>query len=104
MDSVIPVEAIELRILLIRGQKVMLDADLAEMYGVPTRALNQAVKRNLNRFPADFMFQLSKEEKHEVVTNCDHLVKLKFSKALPYAFTEHGALMAASICEYGARG
>ena len=96
-ESVIPVEAIELRILLIRGQKVMLDADLAEMYGVPTRALNQAVKRNLSRFPSDFMFQLSKEEKHEVVTNCDHLAKLKFSKALPYAFTEHGALMAASI-------
>ncbi len=90
-------EAVAQRILLIRGQKVMLDADLAEMYGVETRALNQAVKRNLERFPADFMFHLSKEEKLEVITNCDHLAKLKFSVALPYAFTEHGALMLGNV-------
>jgi len=97
MSQLIPVELIEKRILLIRGQKVMLDADLAEMYGVETRALNQAVKRNLDRFPPDFMFQLSREEKREVITNCDHLSKLKFSKTLPYAFSEHGALMVASV-------
>ncbi len=65
--------------------------------GVPTKALNQAVKRNADRFPEDFMFQLTGKEKREVVTNCDHLVRLKFSKALPYAFTEHGAIMAATV-------
>lgn len=67
------------RIFVVRGRKVMIDADLAELYGVPTKALNQAVKRNLDRFPADFMFQLSPAEKQEVVTNCDHLGKLKYS-------------------------
>ena len=71
----------------------MLDADLAELYGVPTKVLNQAVKRNVHRFPADFMFQLTKVEKREVVTNRDHLARLKFSPVLPNAFTEHGALM-----------
>jgi len=94
---VIPVELIERRILLIRGKKVMLDADLAEVYGVPTKRLNEQMKRNDSRFPEDFVFQLNAEEKAEVVANCDHLEKLKFSKALPYAFTEHGALMAASV-------
>ena len=88
---------IESRILLIRGQKVMLDADLAELYGVATKALNQAVKRNVERFPEDFMFQLTNTEKSEVVTNCDHLAKLKFSPALPHAFTEHGALMLGNV-------
>lgn len=75
----------------------MIDADLAELYGVATKALNQAVKRNSGRFPDEFMFQLSQSEKDEVVTNCDHLAKLKFSKTLPYAFTEHGALMVATV-------
>ena len=75
----------------------MLDADLAELYGVTTKALNQAVKRNIERFPSDFMFQLSAEEKQEVVTICDHLTKLKFSASLPYAFTEHGALMLGNV-------
>ena len=77
---------------MIRSHKVLLDADLAALYGVPTKALNQAVKCNAARFPADFMFQLTQEEKIEVVTNCDHLAKLKFSKTLPFAFTEHGAI------------
>jgi hypothetical protein len=67
------------------------------MYDVPTKALNQAVRRNFDRFPADFMFQLSPEEKTEVVTNCDHLAKLKYSRTLPYAFTEHGALMLGNV-------
>ena len=92
-----PVERIAQSILVIRGQKVMIDADLAELYGVATKRLNEQVKRNFERFPADFMFQLSQPEKDEVVANCDHLAKLKFAKALPYAFTEHGALMAASV-------
>jgi hypothetical protein len=77
--------------------KVILDADLAAWYGVSTKALNQAVRRNSARFPEDFAFLLSPEEKTEVVTNCDHLRRLKFSPVSPRAFTEHGALMAANI-------
>jgi hypothetical protein len=64
---------------------------------VPTKRLNEQVKRNTERFPEDFMFRLSPEEKAEVVANCDHLDKLKFSKALPFAFTEHGAIQAANV-------
>ena len=96
-ESLVPMERIERAIFLIRGQKVMLDADLAELYGVLTKVLNQAVKRNKERFPVDFMFQLTKEEKDAVVTNCDHLKRLKFSPTLPHAFTEHGAIMLATI-------
>ena len=88
---------IQSRILSLRSQRVMLDADLAQLYGVPTKALNQAVKRNAARFPHDFMFQLNSAEKTEVVTNCDHLQKLKFSKALPIAFTEYGAVALANV-------
>lgn len=95
--AVIKVGQIEQRILLVRGDKVIIDADLAEFYGVPTKRLNEQVKRNQERFPEDFMFQLNLEEKGWVVVSCDHLSRLKFSKALPYAFTEHGALMAASV-------
>lgn len=97
MKSLIPVEFIEKKILLIRGQKVMLDADLSDLYGVETKRLNEQVRRNIKRFPEDFMFQLSAQEKMEVVANCDHLSKLKFSPNLPYAFTEHGAIMVASV-------
>lgn len=75
----------------------MLDADLAKLYGVTTKRLNEQVKRNRERFPADFMFQLSEQEKTKVVAICDHLARLKFSPVLPYAFTEHGAIMAASV-------
>jgi ORF6N domain len=92
-----PAEKIERLILLIRGQKVMLDTDLAQLYGVSTKAFNQAIKRNTQRFPPDFMFRLTKREKTEVVTNCDHLKKLRFSPVLPAAFTEHGAIMAAAV-------
>lgn len=92
----VPAERIASRILVIRGCRVMLDSDLAEVYGTSTKALNQAVKRNRDRFPADFMFRLSEREKSQVVTNCDHLGKLKYSAVLPYAFTEHGAVMLAS--------
>lgn len=96
-DSLIPVERIENMIFVIRGQKVMLDADLAELYGVPTKRLNEQVKRNAERFPADFMFALTAEEKAEVVAKCDHLKRLRFSPTKPFAFTEHGALMLASV-------
>lgn len=90
-------EKIEKSILIIRAFKVMVDSSLAELYGVSTKALNQAVKRNKHRFPSDFYFQLTQQEKEEVVTNCDHLRKLRFSATLPNVFTEHGALMLASV-------
>jgi len=86
-----PLERIEKTILVIRGYKIMVDADLAELYGVSTKVLNQAVKRSDDRFPKDFIFRLTWQEKLEVVTNCDHLRNLKFSPAQPFAFTEHGA-------------
>ncbi len=98
--SIIPVEKIEKRILLIRGEKVIVDADLAEFYGVATKRLNEQVKRNKDRFPGDFMFRLSVEEKAEVVAKCDHLSKLKYSKALPNVFTEHGSIMAATGAQF----
>lgn len=89
--------AVDSRILSLRGVQVLLDADLAQIYGVSTKALNQAVKRNAERFPEDFRFQLKAVERDRVVTNCDHLSRLKFSPSLPWAFTEHGAIMAATI-------
>jgi hypothetical protein len=95
--AIIPVSHIERRIILVRGHKVIIDADLAQFYGVSTKRLNEQVKRNKSRFPEDFMFQLNLREKSEVVANCDHLSRLKFSKSLPYAFTEHGTIMAASV-------
>ena len=91
------VRSLEILILNLRGQKVLLDADLAAIYGVPTKRLNEQVKRNAARFPEDFVFQLDSTEKADVVANCDHLSRLRFSKSLPYAFTEHGALMAANV-------
>lgn len=75
----------------------MIDKDLAELYSVPTKRLNEQVKRNMKRFPEDFMFQLTAGEKEEVVAKCDHLKSLKFSSNLPYVFTEHGAVMLASV-------
>jgi hypothetical protein len=85
------------RLLTVRGQKVILDADLAEVSGGATKALNQAIKRNAERFPSDFSFLLNAQEKTEVVTICDHLSRLRFSPVLPRAFTEHGAIMAANV-------
>ena len=93
----IPMERVENRILSIRGHRVMTDADLAEVYGVPTKALNQAIKRNAERFPEDFAFRLTAEEKKELVTNCDRFARLKHSTVFPLVFTEHGAIMAASV-------
>src|SRR5947209_4738781 len=95
--AVVEAHRIERAILWIRGQRVLLDTDLAALYGVPTKVLNQAVKRNRERFPPDFMFRLTRREKGKVVTDCDHLARLKFSSALPQAFTEHGAIMMASL-------
>ena len=104
--SLLPNERIEHSILLIRGQKVMLDRDLASLYGVPTKVLNQAVKRNSERFPEDFMFQLSLEEarawwKHSMATRLrSQFVTLKRGEHIkyrPFAFTEHGILMLSSV-------
>ena len=93
----IPDRIVESKILLIRGKKVMIDKDIAELYGVTTKRLNEQVKRNHIRFPEDFMFQLTGIEKSEVVANCDHLNNLKYSPNLPYAFTEYGVVMLASV-------
>jgi len=92
-----PLQRVEKTILFIRGQNVILDADLARLYGVTTKRLSEQVKRNHERFPEDFMFRLTTKEKTEVVANCDHLSSLKYSPALPHACAEHGALMAANI-------
>ena len=94
---IVPLERVEQSILVIRGKRVMIDADLAQLYGVSTKRLNEQVRRNKNRFPEDFMFQLNSAEKAEVVANCDHRRRLKFSPSLPYAFTEYGAIMLASV-------
>ena len=95
----VPIERIDSRILLVRGQKVMLDADLAQLYEVETRTLNQAVKRNHERFPADFMFSLTNQEVNDwrsqiVMSNPGARMGLRRA---PFAFTEHGALMAATV-------
>jgi hypothetical protein len=92
-----PIESV---ILTIRGHKVLLDADLSEIYGVPTKVFNQAVKRNAERFPEDFCFQLTLEEAEAARRSRSQIVTLKRGqniKYLPHAFTEHGAIMAATI-------
>jgi len=99
--SLIPLERIERSILLIRGQKVMLDRDLAQLYGVETRVLNQTVRRNIDRFPEDFMFRLTREEImriSQIVISSDPLgmKTLKFSKNV-MVFTEHGVAMLSSV-------
>ncbi len=81
----------------IRGYKVMIDTDLAALYETETKVLKQQVKRNNDRFPKDFMFQLTKEEKTQLVTNCDRLSGLKHSSVLPMAFTEQGVAMLSSV-------
>ncbi len=91
-------QVIQTKIYEVRGQKVMLDFDLAELYETETRTLKQSVKRNMNRFPTDFMFQLTKIEWQEVITICDNLPKsIKYSPVAPYAFTEQGVAMLSGI-------
>lgn len=80
-----------------RGLKVMIDADLANLYGVPTKRLKEQVKRNIKRFPKDFMFDLSLKEKNELVANCDRLASLKHSSVKPMVFTEQGVSMLSSV-------
>lgn len=97
MNDLIPQELIEQRIFLLRNHKVMIDRDLAELYGVETKHLNRQVKRNIERFPEEFMFQLTSDEKNQLVTICHRFVSMKHSSALPHAFTEHGVAMLASV-------
>ena len=97
MDELVVLGEINSRILTLRGKQVMLDRDLAELYQVETKVLNQAVKRNKDRFPSDFMFQLNEIEKDELVTNCDRFEKLKHSRTNPHAFTEEGIYMLATV-------
>ena len=96
----IPIEFVEQRIFVIRGQKVILDADLAQLYGVTTKRLNEQVKRNRDRFPEDFMFRLSSEEGKSILASRSQIATLKRGQNLkyaPYAFTEHGAVMVANV-------
>jgi len=88
---------IQKRIYNIRGHRVMLDSDLAELYEVEVKRLNESVKRNIKRFPDDFMFRLTKDEFAEVVANCDHLRNLKFRPTTSFAFTEQGVAMLAAV-------
>lgn len=110
-SPLVAVDALSDRIHLVRGQRVMLDSDLAELYGVTTKRFNEQVKRNLERFPADFMFQLTEEEgeslRSQIATlNTDDSLRSQIATSkpnrggrryLPYVFTEHGAIMAASV-------
>jgi hypothetical protein len=93
----VPGERIENAILLIRGEKVILDADLAKLYGVTTARLNQQVKRNLERFPSDFMFQLTSKEYESLMLQIATSKKRGGRRKLPNVFTEHGAIMAANV-------
>jgi hypothetical protein len=88
-----PLERIDSAMVELRGLKVMLDADLAVTYGASTRRLKEQVRRNLDRFPEGFMFELTPEEKHELAAKCDRFSALKHSSSRPYAFTEHGTVM-----------
>ena len=97
MGEIILMETIERKIYLIRGQKVMLSMHLAELYGVETRVLNQAVKRNIQRFPEDFMFHLNTSEAEQLVSQNVIPHKKYFGGTLPYAFTEQGLAMLSSI-------
>ena len=97
MQALVTQETIEQKIFLIRGYKVMLDRDLAELYDVPTKQLNRQVRRNQDRFPEEFMVQLTPAERDELVSNWHRLETMKHSSVLPYAFTEHGVAMLASV-------
>ena len=96
-SSIISQEIIENKIYLIRGKKVMLDSDLAKLYEIETKAFNRAVKRNFERFPEEFMFQLSKEEYTSLRYQIGTLKRGQHSKFLPYVFTEYGVAMLSSV-------
>ena len=93
----LPQLSVESRIFTIRGVQVIIDKDLAELYGVSTKRLNEQVRRNINRFPSSFRFQLTADETAEVVANCDRLNTLRFSPTKPFAFSEQGVAMLSSV-------
>jgi len=97
MSNLIPQEVIEQRIFIIRGHKVMIDRDLAELYGVETKYMNRQVRFNKDRFPAEFMFCLTVEERSELVQICHRFETMKHSSSMPYVFTEHGVAMLSSV-------
>ena len=97
MSNIVKYEQVKDKIIVLRGQQVILDSDVATLYGVETKRVNEAVKNNPDKFPKRFLFSLSDEEKKEVVENFDHLQKLKFSPVTPTAFTESGLYMLATI-------
>ena len=96
-DEVVVTTPVESRIMSIRGNQIMIDRDLTELYGVKTKRLNEAVKRNIERFPERFRFQLTKEEMAELVANCDRFNSLKHSTVRSYAFTEQGVAMLSTV-------
>jgi len=96
-NELIPIEEVEAKIKLIRGQRVILDSDLAQLYGVSTKRLNEQVSRNIERFPSDFMFQLNYQDLGRSRSQIATLNRGMNIKYLPYAFTEHGAVMAANV-------
>ncbi|HXI39344.1 MAG TPA: ORF6N domain-containing protein [Bryobacteraceae bacterium] len=101
-NGIVPLEVVQQKIFTLRGRRVMLDRDLADLFGVETRVLNQAVKRNGDRFPEDFMFQLSMEEAQAVYSSRSQTVTLKRGRNIkyrPYVFTEHGAVMLANVLQ-----
>ena len=99
-DLTLSRQHIENRIFTIRGKQVMFDRDLAEMYQVEVKRLNEQVKRNIDRFPEAFRFQLNSQEKDELVANCDRFESLKHSAVNPYAFTEQGVAMLSVIFKF----
>lgn len=96
MSKILSIKIIQSKIFIIRNTRIMLDRDLAELYGVKVYRLNEQVKRNKKRFPIDFMFQLTKKEKNELIANCDRFRSLKHSTTNPFAFTEQGVAMLSS--------
>lgn len=97
MEELTRSSMIEERIFFIRKQHVMIDRDISELYGIETKVLNQQVKRNIERFPENYMFRLNENEFHELVTNCDRFRTLKHTTVLPQAFTEQGVSMLSAV-------
>ena len=97
MDELVVQGEISDRIYTMRNEQIIIDRDLAELYGVETKRLNEQVKRNSERFPVDFMFQLNDKEKNDLVAKCDRFNSLKYSTVNPYAFTEQGVYMLSSV-------
>jgi len=95
--DIIPIKQVINTIITIRGKKVMIDADMAVLYNVEPRRLREQVRRNEGRFPVDFMFQLTQKEKEILIKDCSWLERLKYSNSLPYAFSEHGCIMFATV-------